>query len=282
MEIYKNLILDEERALYGLNNASISHCLFDGIADGESALKECTDIAVTDCDFRLRYPLWHVTDGKIISCRMAETCRAAMWYDKNILLRDCRMDGIKALRECSGVTIEGGSADSAEFGWKNTGVVIRSFTLENSKYPFFCCSDMDIAGLKMKGKYSFQYVKNAVIRNSVLDTKDAFWHTENVTVYDSEIKGEYLAWYSKNLRLIRCHISGTQPLCYCEDLILEDCTMDGCDLSFENSSVKATVSGKIDSVKNPVSGFIRADHIGEIILDEHLRSGACCEITENA
>ena len=281
MEVYKDLILDEERALYGLNNAHISHCQFDGIADGESALKECSDITVEDCDFRLRYPLWHVTGGKVISCRMTETCRAAMWYDRNLLLRDCQMNGIKALRECSDVTIEGGSADSVEFGWKNTGMVIRSFSLDNSEYPFLACSDLDVSGLKMKGKYSFQYVKNAVIRNSRLDTKDAFWHAEDVTIYDSEIKGEYLGWYSKNLRLVRCHVSGTQPLCYCENLVLEDCTMSGCDLSFENSSVKATIRGNVDSVKNPVSGFIRAGSIGKTILDEHLRPGACCEITEN-
>ena len=48
---------DEERALYGLRNAEVSHCLFDGPADGESALKEASDVEVLDCTFRLRYPL---------------------------------------------------------------------------------------------------------------------------------------------------------------------------------------------------------------------------------
>ena len=51
--------------------------------------------------------------------------------------------------------------------------------------------------------------------------------------------------------------------------------MEGCDLSFENSEVEATVIGSIDSVKNPVRGFIRADSIGEIIIDEFKRSGTC-------
>lgn len=55
--------------------------------------------------------------------------------------------------------------------------------------------------------------------------------------------------------------------------------MEETDLSFENSDVRATVRGTICSVKNPVSGFIRADAIGELILDEHLREGADCRIT---
>ena len=138
---------------------------------------------------------------------------------------------------------------------------------------------MEIENLRLKGKYSFQYVENLVIRNSVLDTKDAFWHTKNVAVYDSVIKGEYLAWYSKNLRLIRCKIIGTQPLCYCKGLVLKDCEMEGADFAFENSDVTATINGDIISVKNPHHGSITADHIGEIILDEHIRKDADCEIS---
>ena len=94
-------------------------------------------------------------------------------------------------------------------------------------------------------------------------------------MYDSVVKGEYLAWYASNIRFVRCRISGTQPLCYCKGLILEDCTMEGCDLSFENSEVTATINGRIDSVKNPVCGAITADEIGEIIIDEFKRDGEC-------
>ena len=84
---------------------------------------------------------------------------------------------------------------------------------------------------------------------------------------DSVIKGEYLAWYSEGLTLINCKIIGTQPLCYCKDLKLINCTMEGCDLSFEYSDVEADIKGHIDSVKNPRSGKIVADSIGEIIQE---------------
>ena len=123
-------------------------------------------------------------------------------------------------------------------------------------------------GLDFKGKYSFQYVKNAKFVRCTFDTKDAFWHTKNVVVTDSVIKGEYLGWYSKNLTLIRCKIIGTQPLCYCKGLKLIDCETENCDLSFEYSDVKASVKGEIVSVKNPKSGKIVADKIGEVILKD--------------
>ena len=94
---------------------------------------------------------------------------------------------------------------------------------------------------------------------------------------NSIVRGEYLGWYSENLTLINCRISGTQPLCYCKGLKLINCTMEDTDLSFEKSEVEATVSGHIVSVKNPESGFITADSIGEIILDAETP----CKITVN-
>ena len=148
----------------------------------------------------------------------------------------------------------------------------------SSEYFMFGSEGIRMENASFGGKYSFQYVKDVEIRNCHLDTKDAFWHAENVTVYDSVVAGEYLGWYSRNLRLVRCKISGTQPLCYAENLILEDCTMDGCDLSFEYASVYADVKGEILSVKNPASGRITADRIGEVILDEFRRRDTACEI----
>lgn len=277
MMLFENKTYDEERALYGLRDAQVRNCLFEGPADGESALKECRSIAVEDCRFHLRYPFWHVEDARVIRCELSEGCRAALWYDHALRIEDCKLNGIKALRECASIHMKGCTAVSTEFGWK-----CRDLTLENcqltGEYPFLESTGLVLDGFTLHGKYSFQYVRGAVIRNSNLQTKDAFWHAKDVTVVDSVVSGEYLGWYSENLKLIRCHISGTQPLCYCKGLVLEDCTMEGCDLSFENSDVVATVNGSIDSVKNPVHGSILADRIGETILDEYRRAGADCTI----
>jgi hypothetical protein len=274
MNTIENLTLDAERALYGIRDTRVKNCTFSGPADGESALKECRNIAVEDCLFHLRYPLWHVEGAQVRRIAMTDTCRAAFWYDRDLSVFDSTLGGIKAFREMDNCALTGCTIDSKEFGWFCRGLTVRNTKL-TSEYPFFQCRDMDIDGLQMQAKYSFQYCENVTIRNSVLDTKDAFWHAKNVTVYDSVIKGEYLAWYSENVRLIRCKLIGTQPLCYCRGLVLENCTMEGCDLSFENSEVTATVRGSIDSVKNPVRGSIRADAIGEVILDEYKWPGDC-------
>lgn len=274
---FDGLILDEERALYGLRGATVRACCFAGPADGESALKECGDLAVEDCHFDLRYPLWHVDNSVIRHCEMTENCRAALWYDSRMRIVDSRLNGIKALRECDDTELLRCQAQSPEFGWFCRGVRVADCDI-TSEYLFLHSRDLHIDRLRMRGKYSFQYARDVDIRNSVLDTKDAFWHCHNVTVTDSEVKGEYLGWYSQDLRLIRCHITGTQPLCYAKGLVMEDCTMDDTDLSFENADVRATVRGHIISVKNPLSGCIEADSIGQIILDENLPKSASCVI----
>jgi hypothetical protein len=275
--IYKNQQYDEERALYDISDSQIINCVFDGEADGESALKECSNITVDGCDFRLRYPLWHVRGAKISDSSMSETCRAALWYCEDLDISNCHMYGIKALRECCKVRIEDCDIDSAEFGWRCRDVSVEKSKI-NAQYLFFECRDMNISELEMSGKYSFQYVENLTIRNSVLNTKDAFWHAKNVTVEDSIIVGEYLAWYSENLTLIRCKIVGTQPLCYCRGLVMRDCVMENTDLSFENSDVDVTVKGEIMSVKNPMSGRIRSDGIGELIWDEKHKQRSTCTL----
>lgn len=65
MNIIENMTLDMERALYGIRDTLVRGCTFAGPADGESALKECRDITVEDCEFLLRYPFWHVTGAEI-------------------------------------------------------------------------------------------------------------------------------------------------------------------------------------------------------------------------
>ena len=268
--IIENQTFDEERALYGIKDLTVKNCRFDGPADGESAFKECRNIDVSGCFMNLRYPFWHVEKAKITDSNFTENCRAALWYDKDICIENCRLGGIKAIRECENISLKNSSVNSPEFAWKSQKLTIENVTIEESEYPFFEIRDAKITGLKMKGKYSFQYDENIEITDSELNTKDAFWHTKNVTVKNSIVKSEYLGWYSENLTLINCRIIGTQPFCYCKNLVLKNCTMEECELSFERSTVEVEVSGKIDSIKNPLAGKITADSIGQIILEEEI------------
>ena len=265
-EIY-NQSFDEERALYNLKDAVVKDCCFEGPADGESALKEARNVTMKNCHFRLRYPLWHVQGFALEGCTVNDKARAAIWYAEHGCMTNCDLGGIKALRECCDVTLEHCRVDSPEFGWKCRDIRMLDSQIQ-AEYLFLDSKNVTLKNVHMKGKYSFQYMENLVIEDSILDTKDAFWHSKNVTVRNSTVKGEYLAWFSEGLTLINCKIIGTQPLCYCKDLKLVDCTMEGTDLAFEYSDVQARVIGHIDSVKNPRSGCITADSVGQIINED--------------
>ncbi len=262
--------LDEERALYALKNAKVVACTFAGLADGESALKECRGISVTDCNFSLRYPLWHARNFSVENCVMDEKARAALWYCRGGVISNSTLNGIKALRECRNIKVSNCKIISPEFGWRCKGVDLDICTAE-SEYFMFESQNLKFNNVGFTGKYSFQYVKNATIENCNFTTKDAFWHSENVTVKNSTLKGEYLGWYSKNLTLINCVICGTQPLCYCKNLTLINCRTEGCDLAFEYSEVNADIKGTVLSVKNPLSGTIVADGYGDIIFSDSVK-----------
>ena len=197
---------------------------------------------------------------------MTSLCRAALWYSHYIDIRDTRMHGIKALRECSDVKISGCDIVSPEFGWSVSRVEMTDSSCE-SEYFMMRSDNLKFDRMKLKGKYSFQYISDSVFTNCEFDTKDAFWHARNVLVKDCIVKGEYLAWYCEDVTFENCTIIGTQPLCYCKNLKLIGCRMEGCDLSFEKSDVEADIKSSVDSIKNPASGVIRVQSVGEIIRD---------------
>ena len=203
---------------------------------------------------------------------MTELCRAALWYSGDVEIIDTKLHGIKALRECKDVAVKNCDIISPEFGWSVRGIRMED-TKACGEYFMMRSEDLAFRGVDLKGKYSFQYIKNAAFVDCVFDTKDAFWHGENIIVKDSIIRGEYLAWYSNGLTLIRCKIIGTQPFCYCKKLKLIDCEMLDTDLAFEKSEVEADITTKVDSIKNPLSGRICVPEVGELIMDDENAKG---------
>lgn len=272
MKIIENETFDMERALYGSQGITVKNCAFDGPADGESALKESRNIQAIDCFFNLRYPFWHDDGLKISGSEMTELCRAALWYSNAIEITDSRLHGIKALRECSRVEMQGCDIISPEFGWSVQEIKMKDCTVQG-EYFMMRSESLDFDNVTLKGKYSFQYIQDSVFDNCNFDTKDAFWHAKNVTIRNSTVKGEYLAWYCENVTFENCRIIGTQPLCYCKNLKLIKCEMIDTDLSFEKSEVKATITTPVKSIKNPLSGRIYVPSVGEIIHDDERSHG---------
>ena len=250
------------------------------IGDGESAVKECSDIEAFDCHFWGKYPFWHVHGFKISRCQFDAGARSALWYSDHLEMSDTQIDAPKMFREMHDIRLENVIINDAdETFWRCRNIEARNLTLHEGTYPFMFCDNIKIDGLKSDSKYVFQYCNNVELHHANIVTKDSFWECENVTIYDSVLDGEYLAWHSKNVRLVNCHLAGEQLLCYAENLVLENCTFDAdCDRVFEYSDVQADIRGHIENIKNPTSGHIIADSIGSITIDEFVRQPNNCVI----
>lgn len=277
MELIKDREFGGERPLFASHGLMLENVT---VHAGESAVKECRDITAVNCRFEGKYPFWHVDGFVIKNCLFTSGARAALWYSRGFQMSDTLVEAPKMFREMDGISLENVTIpDAQETLWHCRNVKLRDVRVDNADYLFMHSENIDIDRYVQNGNYSFQYCRNVTIRNAVINSKDAFWGTENVTVYDSEINGEYLGWHSRNLRLVNCRISGTQALCYASGLVMENCTMDAdADLCFEYSTVNARLTGHITSIKNPTSGHIVADSIGDIIIDGNVKAPADCII----
>lgn len=277
MELIKDKEFGGERPLFARHDVKLENVI---IHAGESALKECSDIFALKCRFEGKYPFWHVDRFRIEKCLFTEGARAALWYSRDLKMYDTLVEAPKMFRELYGIELRNVNIPNAqETLWHCGDIRINNVETKNADYIFMHCKNIMIDDYKQQGNYSFQYCVNVEIKNSIINSKDAFWDTKRVTVRDSELNGEYLGWYSEDLHLINCKISGTQPLCYCKGLILENCVFSpDCDLAFEGSDVHAVINSNITSIKNPVSGEIKAHGYGEIILDENIKEPANCKI----
>lgn len=280
MKTISNTEFEGERPLFASHDLKIEHVT---IHAGESALKECSGITAISCRFEGKYPFWHVDGFTVRECLFTPGARAALWYSRNLVMTSTRVEAPKMFREMEGMSLSDVQfTDAQETMWHCRNIRMENVSCIHADYFLMHSSDIRIDNYRHDGNYSFQYCRNVEIRNAVINSKDAFWNSENVTVYDSEINGEYLGWHSRNLRLVNCRISGTQPLCYAHGVVMEHCTMaSDCDLAFEYSSVNAAIDSAVTSIKNPLTGAITAESIGEIILDSNIKAPGDCRIVQS-
>ncbi|MBQ9279392.1 MAG: DUF3737 family protein [Lachnospiraceae bacterium] len=254
-----------ERSLFMARDLDIEDTIF---GEGESPLKESRDIKLYNSMFKWKYPLWYSKDITVKNCSWFEMARAGVWYTENISIEDSVIEAPKNFRRCKTLSLKNVSfSDAKETLWNCEDVTLTNVTAKGT-YFGMNTNNIKVDNLTLYGDYSFDGGKNIEVRNSKLLSKDAFWNCENVVVYDSFISGEYLGWNSKNLTFINCTIESLQGMCYIENLVMKNCKLLDTTLSFEYSTVDVEIKGHIDSVKNPISGSITADSIGELIMEE--------------
>ena len=275
MKTVSQAVLTGERALYNSIDLAVTDSIFE---DGESPLKECANILVDNCTFKWKYPIWYSSVVRVSGCTFDEGARAGIWYTRDIEITDTVINAPKAIRRCERVRLKNVSfTDAKETLWHCNRVELSGVRAYGD-YFGMNSENIRATDLVIEGGYAFDGARNVEIRGARINARDVFWNCENVTVYDSVIIGEYIGWNSKNITLINCTVESNQGFCYMNNLTLKNCTLNKTDLAFEYSTVNADIVGKIDSVKNPISGKIVADEIGEIIIDEDLVDKSKTEI----
>ena len=265
MQTLEQQTFSGERALFHAQDLIIRHSIF---GEGESPLKESSNISLYHTMFKWKYPLWYADRICLERCILFDMARAGMWYSKDISMKDTVIEAPKGFRRSEKISlVHAQFANAEETLWNCKDIVLKD-VFAKGHYFAMGSENIEIDGLELVGNYSFDGCKNVRVKNSKLLSKDAFWNCENVIVEDSFISGEYLAWNSKNIAFKRCVIESLQGLCYIEDLAMEDCKLLQTTLAFEYAErIDAQISSRIDSIKNPRSGKITALSAGEIILD---------------
>lgn len=256
--------LTGERAMFQARDCHISYCTF---ADGESPLKESSDLEIDNTLFKWKYPLWYCKNVVMKDSTMFEMARAGIWYTENITVKDTIIEAPKAFRRTKGIVLCNVDMPNAGETLWNCQDVEMERVMAKGDYFAMNSSGIVARNFDLVGNYSFDGGSDIEIHHSRLLSKDAFWNAENVTVYDSFISGEYLGWNSKNITLVNCTIESLQGMCYIDNLVMKNCRLMNTSLAFEYSQADVEIIGNVDSVFNPKGGIIRADRIGELIMD---------------
>ncbi len=266
MEKIENKVFKEERALFSTKEATIEGCKFN---DGESPLKESSDLEVNNCVFAWKYPLWYCKNVVLKDSELKETARSGIWYTENIEVSKCLINAPKIFRYSKNITLsEVDFTRGEETLWNCDGVHIRQVKTKGDYFGFHS-KNVEADNLEVHGNYLFDSAENITIRNSYLESKDSFWNCKNVTLINCVIIGEYIGWNTENLTLINCRVTSHQGFCYVNGLKMYHCeVLAGSDLLFEYShGLDVEITTVVDSIKNPYDGQIIVAGVKNLILD---------------
>ena len=169
--VIQNITTGQERAFYGSKNVNFKNIIIDGIEQGESAFKECRNITIEDSNIILKYCVWHCHNITLYKTILDANSRASIWYCDNIEITDCKINNVKACRNCTNLTIKNSIINSEDFGWKCDGVKIINCKITGVT-PLLDSSNVTLDEVNVVAKYIFQYSDNIKMFNTTIDTKD--------------------------------------------------------------------------------------------------------------
>lgn len=267
MENINSKLFEGERSLFNSKQLEIQNTVFK---NGESPLKESQNIILKNSIFGWKYPLWYCENIYLNHTTLLETARSGIWYTNHIKIENSIIEAPKTFRRGHDITLKDVFLSNASETFWNCSDIVLEHVQAKGDYFGKNSENIVLKNVLIDGNYAFDGAKNIEIHDSQLLSKDAFWNCENVVIYDSVLIGEYLGWNSKNLTLINCTVESNQGLCYIENLIIRNSKLINTDLAFEYPTIDVESLTPITSIKNPISGQIKAPEIETIILDESI------------
>ena len=129
MKTIKDMTFGGERPLFESHNLRMENIT---ISDGESAIKECTNLEADGCKFYGKYPWWHVDGSHITNCYFAPESRSAIWYSDNMVMEDTVIDAPKFFREMNNLTLRNVIlTDADETFWRVRGLKLYNVELHD-------------------------------------------------------------------------------------------------------------------------------------------------------
>lgn len=160
-----------ERTLFQAKNLKLYDCTFE---DGESPLKESSDIEIFGSFFKWRYPVWYAQNIKLQNCFLTENTRAGFWYCKDIFIENTLIDSPKNFRRAENLQLKNVTLkNAAETFWHCKNISLEN-VIANGDYFAMNSENLTIRNLILNGHYSFDGVKNIEIHDSQFITKDCF------------------------------------------------------------------------------------------------------------
>ena len=118
MNKFENAVFTGERALFSTHGVKISDCVFE---DGESPLKESSELEITASRFSWKYPLWYCRGVRVFSSTLDVTARSGIWYTHGISMTECEISAPKTFRRSRDIALTRVNMPNAlESMWKET------------------------------------------------------------------------------------------------------------------------------------------------------------------
>jgi hypothetical protein len=268
--IIQNIRTQQTRPFFGSKNSYFKNIIIDGIYPEDSAFNESNNITIEDTYIILKYCLYNCNNVCLFKTILDVNSRSSIWYCENIELVNCKLNSVKACRNCSNLTLKDCIINSDNFGWKCQGIRIINCKMSGVAL-FLGSSTASVEGSEFNTDYIFQYSDNIKILDSTIVSRDTFWNSKNIYCKNCKFTGEFLCWYSENCVFENCHIDGDMPICYSKKIKLINCTMANCLWGFEYSDIEADIKGHVGSIRSVLSGKIVVDSLGEYVQEGQVR-----------